>query len=128
MDLGHSCDSEASGAGPVLSYVAAARDVDGASIHNPLRLRAVEYVEFPLWDAEEWLGDDFDWLHENLGLSWPSYEALTAWQAQFDELSTDSGAASELEERKAEHRETGAQLAARLSAELAPRFEVVLTQ
>lgn len=38
---------------------------------------------FPLWDDEGHLGDDFDYLHDKLGLDRELYEDLDAWNQAF---------------------------------------------
>ncbi|HSX66282.1 hypothetical protein [Nocardioides sp.] len=57
-----------------------------APLLNPIRIRLVEHVPFPLWDAEDFLGDDFTQLSEWLGLSRPTYEALASLQATYEAL------------------------------------------
>lgn len=106
---------------PELAYEPSTRVAqDSDRIVGPLRVRAVEHVGFPLWDAEQWLGDAYEWLEQHLGLSRKSYDALARWQAELEEV-------AEVGPReRAEHRRAGEELAARLDAELAPRFRVVL--
>lgn len=52
---------------------------------NPIRIRLVEQMPFPLWDGEDFLGEDFDELSAWLGISRSTYDALADLQRAFDE-------------------------------------------
>ena len=96
---------------------------DDAPLRGPIRLRPIQHIEFPLWDAEGWLGDDFDWLHETLGLAQGTYLALARWQSDFErqaDFPRAGGAARDAFVRR------GHELCERLRRDLSPRFEVVL--
>jgi hypothetical protein len=94
--------------------------IEDAEIRGPIRLRLIEHVGFPLWDREDFLGDDYDELHAWLGLTRASYDALWAWQRQFDALEPgDRRALAAL-------RAPGEQLRARLTAEFGGRWDVEL--
>lgn len=86
----------------------------GDRVTPPLRLRALPHTAFPLWDAEEYLGDDVDWLHRHLGLSHETYGLLLAWQRGNAEMRRWSAAEREAQERR------GRELLAVLVDELAP--------
>lgn len=90
---------------------------------NPIRLRPIDHINFPLWDAEDHLGDDFEWLHAALGLRRTTYDELARWQAEFERLRL---LASEVDNEQAwqAHARWGMGLRDQLADELAPRYSV----
>jgi hypothetical protein len=84
-------------------------------VHGPIRLRLVEHVPFPLWDREEFLGDDFAELHAWLGITRATYDRLAGLQRDFEAAH---------QHLTPELAATARSLADQLAAELNGRFEV----
>lgn len=57
---------------------------DAAAVVPPIRIQADEYAGSPFWDAEGHLGEDFEYLHRELGISRRLYEALMRWNHDFE--------------------------------------------
>jgi hypothetical protein len=106
------------------SYVSGANSEFDQPLVGPIRLRPIQHIEFPLWDAEDNLGDDFDSLNESLGLSRDAYEQIALWQHSFEHLVASGSAATDADWDL--HFQQGAALRGMLAAELSPRFEVQL--
>ena len=103
------------------SYVPIGGDVPEVRVVGPLRLRLIQYVGFPLWDTDEHLGDEFDWFHEQLGLTRATYDALAQWYRRFEEL-VEVGIIDDFDELRA----AGRELRDRVAAEVGPAYEVLL--
>lgn len=90
-------------------------------IRGPIRIRQIENMEFPLWDSDEYLGDDYPWFERTLSLSSALYERLANWQHELN-----VGRMSKAERH--EHRLKGRDLRDRLEREVDGRFAVVLCE
>jgi len=101
-------------------------DAYGSVSGTRIRLMCDHGVAMPLWDEDGLLPEDTDWIERELGLSRSLIADLTAWAADWDAQTNESGERQAWLDRRTEHEAEAHRLFARLQSEISPRFAVAL--